>query len=146
MPPSLDDPERIREGLHHYHEMCVFCHGAPGVDRSEVGQGLNPKPPKLASGRRLTDDGAREAFWVVKNGIRMTGMPAFGPTHSDEKLWDVVAFLRRMQTMSPADYQAMVRSEGMEVSHGEEGEEGEHGGESQGHDGEGHEHGGGAAG
>lgn len=50
------------------------------------------------------DEGARETFWVVKNGIRMTGMPAFGFTHDDEKIWDIVAFVGKMHGMSSADY------------------------------------------
>jgi mono/diheme cytochrome c family protein len=102
--PRLDDPDAIREGLEHYVAMCAGCHGAPGVERSEAGQGLNPQPPLLYTHPMSGDEEAAEAFWVIKNGIRMTGMPAFGPTHDDSKIWAMVAFLKTLPSMSGADY------------------------------------------
>ena len=75
--------------------MCVSCHGAPGVDASEAGDGLNPPAPDLTLPRvQKRTDG--ELFWLVQNGIRMTGMPAFGTTHKDEEIWKIVAFVRRL--------------------------------------------------
>ncbi|HEX7183538.1 MAG TPA: cytochrome c [Thermoanaerobaculia bacterium] len=109
--PDLSDPEMVRLGLIHYHEMCVTCHGAPGMPASEIGQGLNPFPPELAS--ESEEEEAGELFWVVKNGIKMTGMPAFGVTHADEEIWAIVAFLQRMPKMSPEEYQAMVQEVGL---------------------------------
>jgi mono/diheme cytochrome c family protein len=109
--PRLDDPSRVRRGLVHYHEMCVVCHGAPGVAVSEIAEGMNPEPPELAgegSGEPAED------FWIVKNGIKMTGMPSFGVTHDDEKIWDIVAFLQQLPKMSPEQYQAMVRAAGIQ--------------------------------
>ncbi|HYX26825.1 MAG TPA: cytochrome c [Thermoanaerobaculia bacterium] len=123
-PPSLDDPRMIQTGLVHYHEMCATCHGAPGVKISEIGQGLNPFPPELAARRRSGDP--RESFWIVKNGLKMTGMPAFGVTHSDEEIWAIVAFLRRMPKLRPEEYQAMVKQAGLGEP-GEEHAEHEHG-------------------
>ena len=80
--------------------MCVTCHGAPGVDASEAGEGLNPPAPDLTTGKvQKRTDG--ELFWLVQSGIRMTGMPAFGPTHKDEEIWKIVAFLRRLPALSP---------------------------------------------
>ena len=108
--PNLEDPKRIRTGLIHYQEMCATCHGAPGVNISEIGQGLNPDPPELSDVGR---DEPEETFWVVKNGIKMTGMPSFGVTHSDEEIWAVVAFLQRMPKLSPEEYQAMARQAGV---------------------------------
>jgi len=107
--PDLEDPQRIRNGFVHYYEMCVTCHGAPGVPISEVGQGLNPYPPELAS----KSDEPAEIFWVVKNGIKMTGMPAFGVTHSDDEIWDIVAFMNRMPKLSPQQYQQMILDAGL---------------------------------
>jgi mono/diheme cytochrome c family protein len=107
VPPRLDDPAMIRRGLVHYHEMCATCHGAPGLTISEIGQGLNPAPPELAA--HAADDPAGETFWIVKNGIKMTGMPAFGVSHSDEEIWAIVAFLRKMPTLTPEQYQALVK-------------------------------------
>lgn len=111
--PRLDDPELVRTGLVHYHEMCVTCHGAPGIKASEIGQGLNPFPPELHEEEPL------ENFWIVKNGIKMTGMPAFGVTHTDDEIWAIVAFLNRLPKLSPQEYQAMVQQAGL----GQPGEE-----------------------
>ena len=115
--PNLEDPQRIRTGLVHYHEMCTPCHGAPGVNISEIGQGLNPDPPELSDVGR---DAPEETFWVVKNGIKMTGMPAFGVTHTDDEIWAIVAFLRRMGKLSPQEYQAHGAAGGAEDAGREE--------------------------
>jgi mono/diheme cytochrome c family protein len=115
--PKLDDPELIRTGLVHYHEMCVTCHGAPGIKISEIGQGLNPYPPELAA--HAAEDEPLETYWIVKNGIKMTGMPSFGVTHSDDEIWAIVAFLNRLPKLSPQEYQALVREAGL----GQPGEE-----------------------
>ena len=105
--PDLGGPSRLAEGLEHYHGMCAGCHGAPGLEPSEIGRGLNPTPPNLVR-HEFEGEEAAEAFWVIQNGIRMTGMPAFGPTHTDEQIWDLVAFLRRMPELSPKQYAQMV--------------------------------------
>src|SRR5258708_2561349 len=90
-PPNLDDPQMIRTGLVHYHEMCTTCHGAPGVKISEIGQGLNPYPPELAARRGGGDP--RETFCIVKNGLKMTGMPSFVVPPSDHAICPSVTFL-----------------------------------------------------
>lgn len=87
-------PARIAGGGRLYREMCEGCHGGPGTKHNEVGEGLDPPPPELWTGS-FDDEGARETFWVIKHGIRMTGMPAFGPTHDDDTIWDIVAFVRQ---------------------------------------------------
>lgn len=110
-PPRLDDPDLIRTGLIEYHELCVVCHGAPGVPISPAGQGLNPAPPELA--RESAEEEAGELFWITKNGIKMTGMPAFGVTHSDEEIWAIVAFMKRMGDLTPEQYQKMVDETGL---------------------------------
>lgn len=90
------------KGARDFEEMCSTCHGAPGKEPSEIGVGLNPRPP------RLEDTGpgwsTSEMFWIVKNGIRMTGMPAFGPTHDDERIWSIVAFARTLPGMTADNY------------------------------------------
>jgi mono/diheme cytochrome c family protein len=98
----------LGEGFEHYHEMCVTCHGAPGVEKSESGQGLNPPAPDLS--KSVTDLSPQEVFWILKHGIKMTGMPAFGPTHDDEKLWDLTAFVKRLPEMTPEQYHQMVEN------------------------------------
>lgn len=126
--PPLDDPAAVAEGMEHYHEMCVTCHGAPGVEPSEIGKGLNPMPPDLTR-HELDDEEAAEFFWIVGNGIRSTGMPAFGATHTDEQIWQIVAFLRQLPELSPEDYAARVAAAGLEGGGGHHHEAGEGEGE-----------------
>jgi len=105
--PSFSDPD-LDEGFEHFQAMCVACHGAPGVEKSEIGAGLNPPAPDL--GEAATDLSPQEVFWILKNGIKMTGMPAFGPTHDDEKLWDLTAFVKRLPAMTPDQYRDMAET------------------------------------
>ncbi len=94
--PDLDDPALVAEGAHHYAHMCTGCHLAPGRDDSELRAGLYPRPPDLT---RFAPDPA-EAFWVIKHGIKMTAMPAWGKTHDDQKIWAMVAYLQKQPHMS----------------------------------------------
>jgi mono/diheme cytochrome c family protein len=107
VPADLADPKRIASGAAQYDEMCSSCHLAPGMKRTEISQGLYPRAPELRRGSQLSQ---AEEFWVVKHGIKATGMPAWGVTHDDELLWDVVAFLRKLPELSPDQYQALVKS------------------------------------
>jgi len=106
-PSDLADPKRIASGAAQYDEMCTTCHLAPGMKRTEISQGLYPRAPELRRGSRMT---AAEQFWVIKHGIKMTGMPAWGVTHDDEILWDVVAFLGKMPELTAQQYQDLVKS------------------------------------
>ena len=103
--PALDDPGLVQEGFEHYHEMCTACHLAPGMDSTEIRAGLNPQPPVLAKAVRGVSPA--RLFWVIKNGVKMTGMPAWGTSHSDQMIWAIVAFLQKLPDMTPAQYQAM---------------------------------------
>ena len=104
--PDLSDPSMAEVGFSHYHEMCVTCHGAPGIQPSAIGMGLYPAPPDLAeSAEEFTE---AELYWTVKNGIKMTGMPAYGPTHPDIILWNIVAFIEDLPDLSPEAYEQMV--------------------------------------
>ncbi len=105
--PALDDPAMVVTGLSHYRTMCVACHGAPGVKIGELGRGLNPDPPELTEA--AGDWKPNELFWITKNGVRMSGMPAWGVTHSDEEIWAIVAFTRKLPSMTPAQYRTMSR-------------------------------------
>jgi len=113
-PVPLDDKAMIARGGKLYGQNCESCHGGPGVVLSAVGRGLRPAAPDLA--RSVRDWRPRELFWIVKNGIRMTGMPAWGPSHKDADLWAVVAFITRLPTMAADDYQAYTGGEGPTVS------------------------------
>jgi mono/diheme cytochrome c family protein/ketosteroid isomerase-like protein len=120
--PALDDPAMARRGAGNYDSMCAKCHLAPGTDPTELSAGLYPAPPNLA--RHAQTDPA-EAFWVIKHGIRATGMPAWGKHMEDRYIWDVVAFLRKLPSLSAEQYQAEVAASGGH-SHGG-GESADHG-------------------
>jgi mono/diheme cytochrome c family protein len=115
-PAELGD-DRMARGAEEYGEMCVVCHGAPGRPPSAIRQGLNPPAPDLGDEdvqRRYSD---AELFWIVKHGIRMTGMPAFGATHDEPTIWDIVAFLRRLPSLDAEGYAALTRARGEGHSH-----------------------------
>jgi mono/diheme cytochrome c family protein len=107
VPDDLADPKRITVGAGQYAEMCSHCHLAPGMKRTEIARGLNPRAPEFRRGSSLTP---AEQFWVTKHGIKMTGMPAWGLTHDDDILWDVVAFLRKLPELTPEQYRSLVES------------------------------------
>jgi mono/diheme cytochrome c family protein len=107
VPNDLDDTNRISRGAGQYAEMCSGCHLAPGMKRTEISRGLYPRAPEL---RRKTDLTPAEQFWIVKHGVKMTGMPAWGVTHEDELLWDVVAFVRKLPELTPEQYEALVKN------------------------------------
>jgi mono/diheme cytochrome c family protein len=108
--PPLDDPRMIMDGFRHYREMCVDCHLAPGIDSTEISEGLMPRPPRLQE--EVEEWTPEELFWVTKNGVKMTGMPAWGPTHSDARIWAIVAFLEKLPHMTAEQYQEMDRKAG----------------------------------
>ncbi|MEP0546346.1 MAG: cytochrome c [Rhodothermales bacterium] len=85
--------------------MCQTCHGAPGHERSVIGEGMAPKPPRLSEEAEEWEP--EEVYWIIAHGIKMAGMPAFGPTHSDEELWEIVAFAERLPEMTEAEYAAL---------------------------------------
>lgn len=105
LPTNLSDPAVIAEGAHEYAEECTGCHLAPGRASSELRAGLYPQPPNLAEDGIDND---AEAFWIIKHGIKMSAMPAWGRTHDDRRIWSLVAFLKTLPGLSPAQYQALV--------------------------------------
>jgi len=109
---SSDNQERINIGFRNYHAMCRTCHGAPGYAQTQVAKGLYPKPPEYKSEnvQRWSD---AELYWIIENGIKMTGMPAFGPTHRDDDLWAIVAFLRGLPKLKPEEYKTMIKAAGL---------------------------------
>jgi mono/diheme cytochrome c family protein len=103
--PEHFSDDQVRQGFHFYNETCVYCHGGPGKDPDDIGKGLNPEPPYLPDTvNRWTND---ELFWIVSNGIRMTGMPSFAATHKEEEIWNVVGFVRQLPKMTPEQYSQM---------------------------------------
>lgn len=114
-PPAEVSDDMVRTGAAEYREMCVTCHGAPGVEPSAIGKGLTPEPPDLAHTAR--ERTIAEIYWVVAHGLRHTGMPAFGPTHSADDRWAIAAFVERLGEMSADDYRQLAG----EASHGDSG-------------------------
>jgi mono/diheme cytochrome c family protein len=101
-------PAAVAAGLALFRAHCVDCHGAPGVDPTEAGASLNPPAPGLTLARvQARSDG--ELKWIVSNGIRMTGMPAFGASRSEEEVWQLVAALRRLPQLSPEERHRLAR-------------------------------------
>lgn len=103
--PYDGQPAAIAVGFDHYRHNCVMCHGAPGVQGAELSRGLNPPAPSLGTNEDDTPDG--QLFWVIKHGIRMTPMPAFGPTHTDEQIWKIVAFVRHLPHLTAQERQSL---------------------------------------
>ena len=102
------DHEIVQAGARAYADRgCYGCHGAPGVDWEKFSEGLRPDPPYLKEVVEKREP--RELFWVVANGIKMTGMPAFGLAGvSDPELWAIIAFLKKLPSVSPDEFKAWV--------------------------------------
>lgn len=118
--PNLADRDLIALGAEHYREMCTGCHLAPGIDNTEMRAGLYPLPPSLAKISRRP----QEQFWIIKHGLKMSGMPAWGTTHDDQAIWGLVAFLRQLPSLDAAEYAALAGAS--EDSSGEHGDHEQH--------------------
>jgi mono/diheme cytochrome c family protein len=105
-PADFDDPVKVQAGAHEFAEHgCVNCHGAPGVKWAKFSEGLHPDPPDLKE--VVAEATPSQLFWVIKNGINMTGMPGFGAAGAtDEDIWAIVAFLTKLPNVSEVDYKA----------------------------------------
>jgi mono/diheme cytochrome c family protein len=114
VPPGLDDPAKVIIGVEHYAAHCAVCHGAPGVPKGDIAQGLYPPPPDLTKTAPLYTPA--ELFWILKHGIKMTGMPSWSD-HSDDELWATVGFLEKLPSMSEQDYANLVMASIAHTSH-----------------------------
>ena len=105
--PLPAEPQVLEAGLQQYAEMCLMCHGAPGVEPHAFARNLSPEPPAMTSAvvQSFTDG---ELFWIISHGIMATGMPAFDPTHGEEDIWKLVTFIRHMPHLSPAEQQRLL--------------------------------------
>jgi mono/diheme cytochrome c family protein len=104
-PVSLDDRAVIQAGARAFAQRgCVNCHGGPGADWAKFSEGLHPDPPDL---KEVKDDEPRAIFWVIKNGINMTGMPSFAKAGVDDKeIWSIVAFVKKFGSVKPEEFKA----------------------------------------
>ena len=103
--PPLGAPEQLAQGLWLYRKHCVHCHGAPGIAPEPFALALRPLPTPLARSGR--DQSPQFIYWVVKHGIKMTGMPAFEFRMDEAELWATVAFVRRLPHLAPLEYQEL---------------------------------------
>ena len=108
--PRLDDPAKVARGLALFHEHCVTCHGAPGVSPSGFALGMTPAPANLVDTARHWS--AAEIYWTVRNGFKMTGMPAWQFRLTDADLWAVTAFVRTLPSLSPVEYRRRAAAAG----------------------------------
>ena len=132
LPPApKTSPEMLSEAAEGYAEMCVQCHLAPGVEETELYQGLYPKPPVFYKEQGEEHD-EKEMFWVIKNGIKLTAMPSWGAVHTDEQMWALVRFLEKLPDMSPQEYRGLTAEDATHTS--------EERGHSDGHKSEGGHH------
>ena len=103
-PPAQFGPTRFVAGFCAYETHCVACHGAPAVAREEWVGGMEPSPPYLIDA--TSNWTPEQLFWIAKNGIKMTGMPAWRDSMSDSQIWNVVGFLEAMRKLPPQSYRA----------------------------------------
>lgn len=112
--PSLNAPQMLLDGGADYNDMCAGCHLKPGVKTSDMALGLYPQPPNLtlsptSHGHYHGDEmpGAARQFWIIKHGIKASGMPAWGKTHDDARIWAMVAFLQKLPQLDATQYQIL---------------------------------------
>ncbi len=115
--PPLEDPQMLLIGGADYNDMCAGCHLKPGKKSSELSAGLYPQPPNLSlgieghagheGGHGDVNTSAARQFWIIKHGIKASGMAAFGPTHDDARIWAMVAFLQKLPTLDATQYQIL---------------------------------------
>lgn len=139
VPAGLGTAEQVRQGAGNYHAMCAACHLVPGATGTELSRGLYPAPPDLTS--NAVDP--TTAFWVIKHGIKASGMPAWGRSMDDEYIWNMVAFVQKLPGMDATSYRQLVASSaghshggGETDLHGAAGNTGQH--DDHGHDGGAH--------
>ena len=105
-PVSLNDPTNVQAGAQAFSARgCINCHGGPGVNWAKFSEGLHPDPPDL---KEIANERApQQLFWVIKNGINMTGMPSFGAIEvPDQEIWTIVAFVKKLPSVTNDDFRA----------------------------------------
>lgn len=119
--PGVATQAMSEAGAGDYKAMCEHCHGGPGAERASWASGLRPRPPHLTEA--ASEWAPNEVFWLLKHGVRMSGMPAFGPSHDDETLWNITAFVKQLPAMTPEKYSEL----GGHAEHGSSGSAHSHG-------------------
>jgi len=101
---NLQDKTLSRQFYGAYTKACQTCHGAPGR-KADPWMYIYPAAPDLTKKEVVAKWSDAELFWIIKNGIKDTGMPGLGPTHEDKEMWGVAAFVRQLPNVSPKEYQ-----------------------------------------
>lgn len=118
--PAIASPEVVAEGLAHFADHCAACHGNDGSGETQIGLGLYPKPPdlRLRETQELTDG---ELFYIIENGVRLTGMPAWGTgtPESANETWHLVHFIRQLPELRPEqlEHMASLNPTSVDTSH-----------------------------
>jgi cytochrome c553 len=107
--PPLDDPSLVLQGAGHYESGCRPCHGSPGLPPPRIPQQMTPHPPVLPP--VISKWEPRELFYIVKHGVKFTGMPAWPARQRDDEVWAMVAFLLTLPELDAAAYQRLVHGE-----------------------------------
>ena len=118
VPHDLNTSERLLAGGADYNDMCAGCHLKPGKTESDFTLGLYPAPPNLSEAignvaigpqdsESADEEELKRDFWIIKHGIKASGMPAWGPTHDDQRIWNMVAFIQKLPELTPAQYQIL---------------------------------------
>jgi cytochrome c553/cytochrome c5 len=107
--PPLDEARLVLKGAGAYETNCLACHGSPSLPAPRVARGMTPQPPYLPPVLSKYEDA--EVFYIVKHGIKFTGMPAWPAQGRDDEVWAMVAFLRALPRLDAAGYERLVRGE-----------------------------------
>jgi mono/diheme cytochrome c family protein len=104
--PFLPSPDVLAEARAHFADHCAICHANDGSGETEIGQNLYPKAPdmRLPRTQKLTDG---ELYYTIHNGIRLTGMPAWGADEKDDDSWKLVLFIRHLPELTPREEREM---------------------------------------
>ena len=104
--PFAPTPEVLAEARAHFADHCATCHGNDGTGKTQIGQNLYPKAPdmRLPQTQELTDG---ELYYTIHNGIRLTGMPAWGTADKDDDSWKLVLFIRHLPQLTPNEAREM---------------------------------------
>lgn len=127
VPTNLDTSERLLAGGADYNDMCSGCHLKPGKSQSDFTLGLYPVPPNLSLPKKEHSHNERTSsnkyslqrqFWIIKHGIKASGMPAWAPGHDDERIWNMVAFINKLPKLNKTQYQILTARADAAENHG----------------------------
>ncbi|MFY9530486.1 MAG: c-type cytochrome [Candidatus Acidiferrales bacterium] len=106
--PFVASPALLTEAREHFADHCSICHGNDGSGQTAIGRNLYPKAPdmRLPETQNLTDG---EMYYIIHNGIRLTGMPAWGDPNNDPDSWKLVLFIRHLPKITPEGIKDMER-------------------------------------